>query len=60
MTTKPVSEASLGNKEYLASGGFAEVFALTDFTLPGDSTPLAYKRFTVDHAQQARSEQTPS
>lgn len=57
MRRKTITEASLGTPKYLASGGFAEVFAVPDFTLPGDTTPLAYKRFTVDHAQQARSAQ---
>jgi serine/threonine protein kinase len=57
MTGKAIRETSLGNLKYLASGGFAEVFAVPGFTLPGDTTPLAYKRFTVDHAQQTRSAQ---
>ena len=57
MTGKKISEASLGQLEHLGSGGFAEVFAVPDFTLPGDNTPLAYKRFTIEHAHQTRSAQ---
>lgn len=54
MTGQPIPEGHLGSPKYLAAGGFAEVFTVP-FTLPGDSTPLAYKKFTVDHAEQARS-----
>ena len=55
MTGNSIPEGRLGSRKYLAAGGFAEVFTVPGFSLPGDSTPLAYKRFTVDPAQQAGS-----
>lgn len=48
-------KASLGHLTPLAKGGFSEVFRADEFRLPGDPTPLAYKEFTVAHAEQARS-----
>ena len=50
-----IPEGRLGSRKYLAAGGFAEVFTVPGLSLPGDSTPLAYKRFTVDPAEQAAS-----
>ena len=50
-----VSSADLGQLVFLAEGGFAKVFRAQEFVLPGDETPLAYKQFTLDRAEQARS-----
>jgi serine/threonine protein kinase len=50
-----VPEASLGSLTFLAEGGFGQVFRVGNYTLPGDQTPLAYKKFTVDQDQQAES-----
>jgi hypothetical protein len=50
-----ISESQLGRTEFIADGGFGEVFRLNDFTLPGDATKLAYKRFTSMHGEQAAS-----
>lgn len=48
-------ESDLGNLVYLAEGAFAKVYRVDGFLLPSDSTPLAYKQFTVEHAAQGRS-----
>lgn len=48
-------KASLGLLAPLAKGGFSEVFQVNEFRLHGDPAPLAYKEFTVAHAEQARS-----
>ena len=50
-----VRESDLGTLEFLAEGGFGQVFRVGGFTLRGDQTALAYKRFTVDQAEQAKS-----
>jgi hypothetical protein len=50
-----VRESSLGPRTFLAEGGFGQVFRVEKYTLPGDQTPLAYKKFTVDQADQAKS-----
>lgn len=50
-----VRESSLGSLAFLAEGGFGQVFRIDDYTLPSDQTPLAYKKFTVDPAEQAKS-----
>jgi hypothetical protein len=50
-----VSEKSLGSRKLLSEGGFGKVYRLEDYRLPGDATPLAYKEFSTDIADQARS-----
>ena len=55
VTGVKVHRSALGQLTGLATGGFSEVFRVDEFLLPGDATPLAYKRFTVRHAEQARS-----
>jgi serine/threonine protein kinase len=50
-----IRESRLGRTEFIADGGFGEVFRVNDFTLPGDATKLAYKRFTSNHGEQAAS-----
>lgn len=50
-----VPEADLGVLTRLGIGGFAEVFRVDGYLLPGDATPLAYKRFIKDHAEQVRA-----
>ncbi|WP_433227978.1 hypothetical protein [Actinomadura formosensis] len=50
-----IREADLGDLTPLGEGGFAEVFRAADFHLPGDPAPLAYKKFTSGHAEQARA-----
>jgi hypothetical protein len=49
-----IRERDLGPRKFIAEGGFAKVYTV-DYTLPSDPTPLAYKEFTVDHAEQART-----
>ena len=49
-----IRERDLGQLNFLAEGGFAKVYAV-NYTLPGDPAPLAYKKFTVNHRQQAES-----
>jgi hypothetical protein len=55
MTLAPVPESKLGGLQFIADGGYGEVFRVKNFTLPGDRTELAYKKFSKDHAQQAAS-----
>ena len=43
-----------GNPKLISEGGFGKVYRLEDYQLPGDPTPLAYKEFTTDVAEQAR------
>jgi hypothetical protein len=50
-----VSEKSLGNSKLISEGGFGKVYHLEGYQMPGDPTPLAYKEFTTDVADQARS-----
>jgi serine/threonine protein kinase len=50
-----VSEKSLGHLKLISEGGFGKVYRVTDYQLPGDPTALAYKEFTIDVANQARS-----
>jgi hypothetical protein len=50
-----VSEKSLGNPKLISEGGFGKVYRLEGYRLPGDPMPLAYKEFTTDVAEQARS-----
>src|ERR1700761_246493 len=49
-----VGKAQLGTLDRIASGAFGVVYRCT-FRLPGDTTPLAYKEFTTDHARQAQA-----
>jgi uncharacterized protein YegL len=55
VTGVKVHRSALGQLTGLATGGFSQVFRVDEFLLPGDATPLAYKRFTVHHVEQARS-----
>jgi hypothetical protein len=50
-----VSEKILGSPKLISEGGFGKVYRLEGYQLPGDPTPLAYKEFTKDVADQARS-----
>ncbi|MFC4063080.1 hypothetical protein ACFOWE_32785 [Planomonospora corallina] len=50
-----VRESALGRLTYIAEGAFARVHRVEGYTLPGDPTPLAYKRFTTKIRQQART-----
>jgi serine/threonine protein kinase len=46
----PVKESELEPLTQIAEGGFGVVFRVGNYLLPGDPTPLAYKRFKQDHA----------
>jgi hypothetical protein len=50
---KLIDRSRLGPLGFIAKGNFGEVFKVNGFTLPGDHSPLAYKKFTLDHATQA-------
>ncbi|TYB54739.1 protein kinase family protein [Nonomuraea sp. PA05] len=50
-----VKESELGSLTLLSSGGFADVFKVNDYTLPGDPTPLAYKKFTKEFQLQEQT-----
>ena len=50
-----VKKADLGHLVPLAKGGFGEVFRVPGYHLPGDHAALAYKQFTSQQAEQARS-----
>lgn len=51
----PVRKADLGPLTPISEGGFGKVYRADGFTLPGDTTPLAYKEFTSQQAVQARA-----
>jgi hypothetical protein len=50
-----VNRASLGPLKELAEGGYGKVYHAEQFRLPGDSSPIAYKEFTAQVAEQARA-----
>lgn len=50
-----ISQQSLGNRQLISEGGFGKVYRLESYRLPGDPAPLAYKEFTTDVVDQARS-----
>ena len=50
-----VQKASLKQLTPIAEGGFGKVYRVGQFTLPGDISPLAYKEFTTEVAEQGRS-----
>jgi hypothetical protein len=52
-----ISRASLGSLTLLSEGALSRVYRVNDFTLPGEATPLVYKEFTLNRAEQARSAQ---
>lgn len=52
----PVMKADLGPLTKLNAGGYGVVYSVPHYRLPGDpATPLAYKEFTKDEAEQART-----
>jgi hypothetical protein len=51
----PVRKADLGPLAPISEGAFGKVYRADGFTLPGDTTPLAYKEFTSQQAVQARA-----
>jgi hypothetical protein len=55
MNLVPITESQLGSLEFIAEGGFGEVFKVNNFALPDDRTKLAYKKFTSKKAEQAAS-----
>ncbi len=50
-----VGKEHLGQPTFLAEGGFGKVYRVAEYHLPDDTTPLAYKEFSQDHAAQAAS-----
>ena len=50
-----VKKADLGHLDFLAEGGFGKVYRVASYRLPGDSSPLAFKEFTSQQAEQAKS-----
>jgi hypothetical protein len=53
-----VRKEELGRLEFMAEGGYGRVYRVREFTLPKDSTPLAYKEFlesVEDPDQRKRS-----
>ena len=55
MTAKEVRKADLGKLTLLGEGGFGQVFRADEFLLPGDAMTLAYKEFTKEKDEQAKS-----
>lgn len=52
----PVRKADLGPLTKINEGGFGVVYRIAQYRVPGDpTTPLAYKEFTKDVAEQAQS-----
>ncbi|MGH3149783.1 MAG: hypothetical protein ACRDOB_03510, partial [Streptosporangiaceae bacterium] len=52
----PVRKADLGPLTKIKEGGFGVVYRIAQYRMPGDpTTPLAYKEFTTDVAEQAKS-----
>lgn len=49
-----VQESALQPLTFLAEGGFAAVYR-TPYLMPGDTTPLAYKKFKLKLAEQAKA-----
>jgi hypothetical protein len=50
-----VDRASLGPLKELAEGGFGKVYRASGYHLPGDSSAIAYKEFTIHVPEQARA-----
>lgn len=50
-----VSKAGLGQLTPLGEGGFGQVYRVSGYQLPGEPGDLAYKEFTLNHAEQARA-----
>jgi hypothetical protein len=52
----PVRKADLGPLTKIKKGGFGVVYSVPQYRMPGDpTTPLAYKEFTKDVAEQAET-----
>lgn len=52
----PVRKADLGSLTKISDGGFGVVYRVPSFRLPtAPATPLAYKEFTKDEAEQAET-----
>lgn len=52
----PVMKADLGPLTKISEGGFGVVYRVPTYRLPGNPTaPLAYKEFTKDEVEQART-----
>ena len=50
-----VPKTSLKQLTPIAEGGFGKVYRVGGFTLPGDTSPLAFKEFTKEKTPQSRS-----
>jgi hypothetical protein len=50
-----VNYASLGPLKEIAEGGYGKVYRAERFRLPGDSSAIAFKKFTTQVAEQARA-----
>ena len=50
-----VDRASLGPLKELAEGAYGKVYHAKQYRLPGDSSEIAFKEFTTQVAEQARS-----
>ena len=50
-----VRKADLGKITFLAEGGFGKIYLADGFRLPDDLERQAYKEFTIQQAEQARS-----
>ncbi|HWF79302.1 MAG TPA: hypothetical protein VN695_01885 [Streptosporangiaceae bacterium] len=53
--TTTVNKADIEPLAFLAQGGFGKVYRVEKYQLPKDPTPLAYKEFTSNEAEQAQS-----
>jgi hypothetical protein len=54
----PVRKSDLGSLTKISEGGFGVVYRVPSFRLPtAPATPLAYKEFTKDEAEQAQTAQ---
>ncbi len=52
----PVRKTDLGPLTKISEGGFGVVYRVPQYRLPGDpATPLAYKEFTKEVAEQAQA-----
>ena len=52
----PVRKADLGPLTKISEGGFGVVYRVPQYRMPGDpTTPLAYKEFTKELAEQAQA-----
>ena len=53
-----IPRTSLEQLTPIADGGFGKVYRVGKFTLPGDTSPLAFKEFTKEKTAQSRSAST--